>query len=247
MVDGFSVDKLLLEDVNVFNAFIHGPVLEWFSASRIDVGNSDMPSRMADSTGEYFLEYTGKIAGNMPADLDTGIEAADSWYAVIVEWDSSDTSDKKVTYTLTPAAPTLTGDRDVWRKIGWVKNNASKSFLEFRAEGVSNDRSYYWMEEEDTLYLVQNGDPAAWTTVDASTLVSPDSQRIMIHAAEITGNNNFIFRPSGGGQANGNLKVRSSQAYNGIYQTANQGFQYKRVGAPGGGLDISVQGYKEIV
>lgn len=64
--------------------------------------------------------------------LDTGAEAANTWYAIFVIANADGTTVGALLST--SLTPTLPGGYTQYRRVGWVRNNASSNFLHFYQE-----------------------------------------------------------------------------------------------------------------
>jgi len=139
-----------------------------------------------DSTDTFNIVVPADLdcgMGNPPGagGLDTGAEAASTWYAIYVIADTTGVASPAITYSASFVAPTLTGTYDVFRRIGAVKNNAASNFLAFIQRGKGRERDILNFNYNEPDWFVLNGGNAiANTTVDASSALPPTSFRFRL-------------------------------------------------------------------
>lgn len=152
--------------------------------------------RCRDSTDAFDIISIGVLIfniGNSGANgLDTGAEAANTWYAIFVIADTTGASAVASLLSLSATAPTLPGTYDVFRRIGWVRNDASSDFLDYFSQSQSRDRVMTWVENFATLQVLSNGASITYATVSLASLVPPTCRACHINTNhEATGNGDF--------------------------------------------------------
>ncbi|NIM52734.1 MAG: hypothetical protein GTO22_26400 [Gemmatimonadales bacterium] len=175
--------------------------LAYGSASSVTVGIAGQTSLCRDSTNDFDIEWSGVLTGNMPADLDTGAEAADSWYAVFVIADSTGTNPVKVLFSLSATAPTMPAGYDRFRRVGYVRNDGSSNFYAFFQAGNGPSRTIIYEEPVATLRVLTNGSATTFTNVDCSGFIPPIGRVEAMF--QLTFDNS-----AGGGSAGNDLRVR---------------------------------------
>ena len=60
--------------------YVMGAKLTWGSVSTVKIGTVGKDSVVRDSTDELDIFWNGELTGDIVSDLDTGSEAADTWY-----------------------------------------------------------------------------------------------------------------------------------------------------------------------
>lgn len=129
--------------------------------------------------------------------LDTGAEAADTWYAILVIGDSTGVNSPDTLLTVTPAAPTLPAGYDSFRHIAWVRNDSGSDFLKFRY--YSRDIQMYDAVRGAPFLVLLSGNATAFTNVDCSEVVPPTSAGALLEAAFETDadDDDAFLRPNG--------------------------------------------------
>lgn len=188
--------------------------------------------------------------------LDTGTEAASTWYSIWVG--HNPTTDVKGTLLSTASARsglTLTHGSlsgfTRWRRVGWVKNDASSNYLRFQQ--FDNQCAYQTTDGSGLILRVLNADrTTSMTAVACAGVVPVTSRNAHLHC---------ITAPTGG---TGALAIGSKSTDGGFNVTsgvaaaadmrealwmrldASQQFFAKFTGtATGGGNTIDVLGYQD--
>jgi len=159
-----------------------GCKLAFASAAAVTVGVSGTASTLVSDNGKSWLRFIGKLTATMPTDLDQGVEASGTWYAVIVEWEAADASNFKATLVAASnvASPALSNNRDSFRRIGWVRNDASSDFIDFLQFGRGTWRAYMWTNASADRNVLSAGNATGSppTAIPCATLVPPTSTLI---------------------------------------------------------------------
>ena len=124
-----------------------------------------------DETGQHDMKLTAAITKRLDAGwavgtdqggLNTGAEAADTWYEVhLIK--RLDTGVVDVMFTTTANRATLPTSYTVQRRIGWIRNNASSAILQF----TQVDDYFTWTTQ------VNDASFTATLTAAAVTLTAP--------------------------------------------------------------------------
>lgn len=133
----------------------------------------------SDST--ELIKLTSPLTINITTDLDTGSEAANTWYYIWIVRTASDGTIYAV-FSTSSSAPTVTAG-DKYRLIGVVRNNASSNFLIWDLMGDGRNRTLYWLEDiRSTLNIIAGGTATSFTTLSLATLVPPITREAIIFA-----------------------------------------------------------------
>lgn len=168
-----------------------------------------------DSTGIHTIKTgvtkTVDITASGAGGLDTGSEASSTWYAVYLIDDTSGTNNPAGILSTNTTTPTLPNGYNVFRRIGWVRNDSSSDLLEFAQRGTGNERRYFWLEGKPTINVLSAGSATTWTDVDMSSLMPPTSTVVYL---------NVGFRTTAAGDASHILQLRMKGASKQVIEVA---------------------------
>lgn len=164
--------------------------LTYNSASVVDIETGSC----RDSTDQFNIVVTATLQANIAASggggLDTGAEAADTWYAVhVIE---GPVTSPAGLLSLSSTAPTLPGTFNRFRHVGWVRNDGSSNFFRFSQLAMGSVRRYEWDTAQDDMRVLNAGSATAFTDVDCSSFVPPTCRLAQM---------NLQFRTGGAGAA----------------------------------------------
>lgn len=111
--------------------FLEGLELADTSATTITVQSGNCRSSTDDLNIKNASTLTAVITTSGAGGLDTGAEAASTWYAVHIIADSNEVSLTDVLLSLSATAPTQPTGYDRFRFLGWVFNDSSSDLLSF--------------------------------------------------------------------------------------------------------------------
>lgn len=174
-------DLLALE-----TGLIHNAQLAFNSTSIVNVGLAGADSIAKDSTGDYNLKFNGLKTADLSlagvGGLDTGAEAASTWYAVHIIGSTKGTEVIDVILSLSATTPTFPAgsDYDINRRVGWVFNNAASNIRDFIQSGAGRDKLYIWNETQANLAVLIGGGAIAFTAVPLVTHVPPTSEDVLM-------------------------------------------------------------------
>ena len=137
------------------------------------------------SDDNTFNIVTGAITADIATQLDTGAEAADTWYAIWIIADSVTSNVPRALLSLSSSAPTMPSGFDKKRRISWVRNDGSSDFYDYYSTTNGRDRFYLWREVETILELLTNGAATSFANVDISELVPPTSTLAYINTNHV--------------------------------------------------------------
>jgi len=153
--------------------------------------------------------------------LDTGTVAADTFYAVFVIGDSTKYNNPVGLLSLSATAPILPYGYDMFRRIGWIKTDATSDNLAFRQRGASNDR---WMWYDVAIATdITAGSSATFAAVDLSgglpDLTVGTEVNLLCLFTPTAGDDTLEIRPGSSSAAAG--YVRASGAVAAVVETTN--------------------------
>jgi hypothetical protein len=157
--------------------YISGARLSWISNPAVSAGTAGQVSTVVDSQGNFPLVWTGLLNADItvagPGGLQTGqVEAADTWYQVLVIG-ASDGSQPTALLLVPDGVPFAQLNYDIFRRIGFVRNNAFFNLLPFIQVGDGNVRTIAYDMNGINLSVLFLGSATVFTDVDCSALVPP--------------------------------------------------------------------------
>lgn len=197
--EGATLEEVAAAALTDFpNEFINGYQLTWIDADTIEISSGFA----RDSNDDLNLALDSSIQIELSNDLDTGSEAADTWYAVHVIGDTEEVNPTTAIFSASET-PTLPSGYDVFRRVGWVKNNASSDILSFEQIGRGSSRTFWWNQENTLTRVLTSGQDLTFTDVDASAYVSPSSNQFIALLSFKTGS-------GGGSQSDNKVHIRGN-------------------------------------
>jgi hypothetical protein len=195
-----------------------------------------------DSTDVIDIVVTAPVVLTMPADLDTGVEAADTFYDIIITRSSGGTIGGN--FVVRGAAPTLPGGT-TFRRVATVRNDSGSDFVPYLQQGGGRERTYLYTNVNTARLVLTAGVATVATAVSCASLIPNTTQ----HGRIIFNNNSStrtvnIFQDSAGPVV-GFLQQEES-AVTLFPLNATQEVAYAN-SAGGGDTDIAVAGYVETI
>lgn len=154
---------------------LDGLAMVYNTVSTVDiaVGTARDSTDVIDITVESLL--TANIAVSGAANgLDTGAEAADTWYALYVIDGPSVSPASLLSTSFT--SPTLPANYTVFRRVGAMLNNGTSNFVQGWQSGNGRDREWLYEYYADQTVL-NGGQSTVQTAVDCSAFMPPTSQK----------------------------------------------------------------------
>lgn len=153
----------------------------------------------------FNIDVTGTLTPNITTSgangLDTGVEAADTWYHIFVMADTAGVAAVASLLSLSSTAPTLPSPYDVLRLVGAVRNDGSSDFYDSYTTSTGRDRLYLWREDATTLEVLSDGAATTWADVDLEEFVPPASTLAYLQASHVgssdVSEDHAAFRPNG--------------------------------------------------
>lgn len=107
------------------------------------------PGSARDSTNTADIVVGGTLTADIAVSgvngLDTGVEAADTWYALYVIGDTTDVNPTASLLSASFSAPTLPVGYDMFRRVGAVYNLSTSDFRNFYQQGNGRTRTIQWL------------------------------------------------------------------------------------------------------
>lgn len=118
------------------------------------------------SSVDLTIDISAGIGANK---LDTGSEAADTWYSIWVIYNPT-TNTVAGLFSTSVTSPTMPSGYTKKRRVGWVRNDFVNNFIPFINLGD-------WWHFLGVIQILNTVDPpVAWTDLDVSSAVPPTSE-----------------------------------------------------------------------
>lgn len=186
--------------------------------------------------------------------LDTGSEAASTWYAIWLIYNPT-TTDVAALLSTSFTAPTMPSGYTKKRRVGAVRNNGSSNFYGF----VQLGEQVLYVEpvyDSSNHLVVSNGNATTFTTVTGSTRTIPPTSRrgvYLVATSYDTSTGTVYVRPTGSGtagrvagRAGGGTAANPAYMLGDIDLNSAQSFDY-RLTSSGASTYIYVHGYYDPV
>lgn len=130
-------------------------------------------ARDSTNTNDIILNATATLnaATNGVNGLDTGVLVLSSLYSLFVVGDSTDNNPTCVLLSLSPTAPLLPVGYDMFRRIGYLRTDASVHFLLGYWTGRSNERTFVY--DVPIATAVTAGSSATYAPVVLTSFIPP--------------------------------------------------------------------------
>jgi hypothetical protein len=150
---------------------INGALASFGSTSQVIIGKAGQ----ASSAGN--ISWTGELTAALNASgaggLDTGSEAANTWYAVYAIGDSSGSNNPAALFSASFSSPSLPSGYDQQALVWAVKNDGSSEIIKFYQSGKGSKRRCWYDYGTNNLRVVDAGNSTAWAQVDCSAYAPP--------------------------------------------------------------------------
>lgn len=184
------------------------------------------------------------ITASGAGGLDTGSESSSTGYYL---WLIYDTTGETYAAMLSESAtsPTMPGNYDKKRLVGYTFNDSSSNLLDFKMFGDGCVRFVHYNEPRQTVLRLLNGGTAtSWTDVDCSTLVPINAVSVNLHMQHSTSSLGYV-RPNGMSSLTGGV----SFVFAGNENTVELGIDDQTIeyDTGGGSLILDLAGYRVLI
>ena len=225
--------------------FLRAARLTFATAAQVTIGTASVASYARDAADSFNIEWTGALTADITTSgaggLDTGSEAASTWYAVHVIADSSKVNPVDALLSLSATAPTLPAGYDAFRRLGWARNDGSSNFIDFIQFGENQHRLIKYVDAVSNRQVLAAGAATVVTAVGLAALVPTTSRKAYIHAFQ-NGTQIADLYNGTAGAILAQLQVGNELALSSFPTDASQNIAYDHPAA-GGSLDIWLEGY----
>lgn len=227
--------------------YVRGFVPVWTSVSRVTVSAGD--GRSADNTTDIMLAAPAVVDITLAGTggLDTGLEAANTWYYVHVVADSTGVNPTAGLLSTSATAPTLPSGYDQFRRIGTVRNTAGSNFRPFAVSGINAERSVQYTDALSGRQVLAAGAATAVTLIACNALIPPTTRLGCFQYAQ-RGNvdANLYDDPANAIATMQRILIGGSVAADRMRVSATREIGYANTAA-GGLVDVWVTGYEEAI
>lgn len=157
---------------NLNRGFVRELVLSRPNVTTITIGTGSC----TDSSDDVYINHTASINIDITNSgingLDTGAEAANTWYAVYLV---SGTTAVGGLFSTSEDSPTMPAGFTYKRRIGWAYNHSDNDLQNFVQIGLGNERDYYSLESgaDYNTVLTDGSSNSLRTAKDCSSNVAP--------------------------------------------------------------------------
>ena len=159
--------------------FINEMAITHVSANqkRIEIGQARSQNDLKNI--DVTVPLTLTLSNSGANGLDTGAEAADTWYYIYAIADSNDVLPVAGLFSISNTTPTLPVGYDRFRFIGAARNDSSSDlYSDYMMSTTGVDRHVRWNIELVLLSIVDEKSNGQYSTVDASDLIPSGSSQI---------------------------------------------------------------------
>ena len=227
--------------------YISGLTLAFTSVSTVTIATGIGRDRVDKKDLVLAAPVVLNIAASGVNGLDTGVEAANTWYHAYVIGDSNGVNPTVGILSTSQNTPTFPAGYDVARRIGSVRNSAASDFLNFQSFGNGSDRSVQYRDAISGRQRLTGGAAVAVTAVAVSQLVPPTSQFVRLQYQQRGTVDAFLYDDPTQPLASAQRTLMAGATVCDVMRcTPARDIAYANAAA-GGLLDIWVTGYDETV
>jgi hypothetical protein len=171
-----SSDGLVTQITPPIRGNIYGLVAAWTSVSTVTIGIG----ACRDKTDTYTIRTTAPIVANIAivgaGGLDTGVEVANTFYSIFVIADSTGVLPVSSLLSTGGDNPTvLPVGYDLYRRVGYVRNNSTSDFREYVTYGQGPERSIQYRDALSSRQQLTSGAATVVTAVNCGSLIPNSS------------------------------------------------------------------------
>jgi len=188
-----------------------------------------------DSTNTHTITTTADITADITnpvgaLGLDQGTEASDTWYAVVLIDDTTGVNPPSLILVAEanyPSAMIVPATHDIFRRVGWLRNDSSSDFL----LGTQHGTTFTYDDEHD---ISTSFSSTPFVDIASSSFTSPTSRLAHMSAetADTPGNSSGIslfYTKAGITASSGGIKVLSTLTGNEAGDRARQAVSFSNV------------------
>ncbi len=164
---------------------VNGARLTFNSVSLVDIESGKVRDSADGENIAWSSTLTANIAASGANGLDTGAEASNTWYAVHAIAGGGNAVASLL--SLSATAPTLPGTYAVFRRVGWVRNNSSSNFLDFRQTGSGKNRQIRYRVALTDTRVIAGGSATVFADISLATYVPPGVTLVSLQVLFSTG------------------------------------------------------------
>jgi len=179
--------------------------------------------------------------------LDTGSEAANTWYYVFIVYNPT-TTDCGVLLSTSLLSPTLPSGYISKRYIGTIRNDSSSDLIPYVSRGRGKSRGYSYISSIFSRQVLSNGNAVALpaTAIDLSAFVPPTTQNCAIFVNQA--GQRLVYMYTGiSGAVIAQVIQGGTNSLDTFPTDTSQVIGYRNVGGGGGQFNVYVRGYTESV
>lgn len=179
--------------------YVNGLGLLFDTTEKVKIGKGNC----RDSTNTFNIDVNSELTADIVVSgkngLDTGSESANTWYRVHVIADSNKVNSVACLLSLSSTSPTLPSGYNIFRHIGWVKNNSSSNIWKFYQVGVGRQREYQFDESRTELAALTSGSATVFTALSLASFMPPGTNlvRLRTNFQNEANDDKYYFRTTG--------------------------------------------------
>lgn len=197
--------------VNAGIKYVNGLALTWVSNTTLTLGAG--AARNSTNINDIILSAAVTINGaNVGANgVDIAALEASKFYAVYVIGDSTKYNDPAGLLSLNLESPTLPGNYDMYRRVGYVLTNSSSHIRGFWQYGLAQDRMYFY---DLAITALNGGSATTFTAINFATSIPPIATEILLDLTYTPNGATDLaeFLPFGSSETNGIIRFGTGVA-----------------------------------
>lgn len=218
--DGSGVLSWVTPSAALPKGHLYAAAITWSSTSTVALGLSGVTAKARSSDDTYDISWSGTLTVSLALSgaggLDTGSEAANTWYAAFVIADSTAVNTPKGLFSLSATAPTMPSGYNKFRRLGWVRNNATSDIRRFFTYSLLGSSRRYLFDDGGVEVLTA-GNSVTYVDVSCSSAIptTADLGIFLIAVSVNNGNRAGFVRPGDFTYAPGTAQDEPYHWYNG--------------------------------
>ena len=232
LVTALAGDHILIEDASDANnkkrvaasdfigatglppGYLDGLETSWTSVTTVAIA----PGDARDSTNVHNIDPAGTVSAVITTagvgGLDTGSEAASTWYALYIIDDTTNANAPAALLSASFSSPTMPAGYDVFRRVGAVLNDSSSNLDKFYSRGSGRSRKF-WFDNFDGgthAAVLTAGTATTDTAVVCSAFAPPSARNLIIRWDLLASSGTYLFLLKYPGSTSNQLLVRNGVA-----------------------------------